>query len=641
MTLPNTEQLRTALDSLSNCDSAAGPVLKMVGVVFAVQAAQAQAQKELTRFVKDIERTRQTFNDEDFKKKFSEEIDNLNAFDEAFKKAMETDMSSLASSPFNSSMMSPDSFSIQNNGGFGMLPGGGLAESSDISKFSPLGLSGESAGGTCAAKGVGSMKSVQFPELKNTSDQFRKASSSLAGLGMTLANDPTRALDMAITVAISLAKSFVARETILSDVRSSIGTIENLLLKLKDDDYNLRFDEVIADSKTHVDASLILLGSIIDDLAASGTFKQSEKEELKDELQEAADQLEIPTGFPRSSGFLIFMAVQGVLITMDQQLRLLTELDSKILIALPNLSVFSSSLESNFSLSNHYGGMFSVIQCGLDGISRQMSKAQKSSDVVSMISLIPKWRIMILMHRRMVDVAAQDPIPPIVASMSSPYGARLTDLESVAEDTLVLINQDSLQDVIDKVRSFMAIAQVRLKSNIGTAGVEAKAAIAKNAITQTLNNQTSIQSTLSKFVGDSPEEKARAEALFSVIEAVPYLYAAADALLNGDWSQFFSVDALESSAQNLLGKYLAAAATCCDQNNSAGAEAIRREATLQVQESRLEAVSRNYVYDVSSRMQGLGITEILLLKSRLKRIQALLQLPCFGGTYPSRDVFAP
>jgi len=640
MTLPNTEQLRTSLESITNCDSLAGPVLQMVGVVFAVQAAQAQAQKEITRFVKDIERTRQKFNDDDFREKFSDEIQNLNAFDEAFKKAMETDLSSLVSDPFNSSMLSPDTFSIQNIGGYGMFPASGL-EGNNISKFTPLGMTENSPSGNCSTKGVGSLGSVQFPELSRTSSQFRKASASLAGIGMSLANDPTRALDLATTVSSSLVKSFLVRQTILEDVRTSIGTIESLLLKLKDDDYELGFDEVIADAKSHVDQSLILLESIIDDLTASGAFKQSEKEELKDELQRAADELEVPTNFPRSSGFLIFMSVQGILITMDQQLRLLKALDTKILVALPNLSTYSTSLTDNFSLSNHYGGMFSVIQCGLDDISRQMTRAQRSGDVISMITLIPKWRIMILMHRRMVDVAAQDPTPPIAAELNTDYGGALAEVEQAASDALDVINQDSLDAVIEKVRSFMSLVQIRLKSDIGNEAIESRAQIARNAITQAISEQSSIQDALDQFIGDSPEQQARAEAFMAVIESVPYLYATTDALVAGDWEQFFSSDSLDSSAQNLLGKYLEAAARCVEDNNAPAAAAVRREAVRQVQESRLESVSRDYVYDVASRMQSSGITEILLLKSRLKRIQTLLQLPVFGGSFPARDVFAP
>jgi len=187
----------------------------------------------------------------------------------------------------------------------------------------------------------------------------------------------------------------------------------------------------------------------------------------------------------------------------------------------------------------------------------------------------------------------------------------------------------------------MSTAQTRLKVKIPDATVESRAQIARTALTEAISAQSSIQDVLSQFIGDSPEEQARAEALYSVIEAAPYLYAAANAIATGSWQQLFSMDSLESSAKALLGKYLAAASECCDAGNPIGADAIRQEAVRQVQESRLEETSRKYVYDVASRMQGLGITEITLMKSRLKRIQALLQLPCFGGSIPSRDVFVP
>lgn len=641
MTLPNTEQLRTALESLGGCDSIAGPVLQMVGVVFAAQAAQAQAQKEITRFVKDIERTRQTFNDEDFREKFSEEIDNLNIFDEAFKTAMEGDLSSLMSNPFGASQITPDSFRLQNIGGFGMFSSGDLSTNT-INKFNPLSLMGERPGGECNAQGVGSLGGVQFPGLSSTTERFRKASSSLAGIGMTFANDPTRALDMATISAGELSKNFVFRATLLEDLNQSVDILENLLIQLGDREYDLRFDEVIADAKAHIDQAIFLVEGIIDDLSASGSFQQSEKEELKDELQEAADALTIPDGFPEANGFFIFMYVQSILVVMDQQLRLLKELDSQILITLPNLSSFTTNLTANFSLSNHYGGMFSVIRCGLKDISDQMSRAQRSGDIIAMVSLIPRWRILVLMYRQMVDVAAQDPLPPIENSIqTSDFGARIGDVEQQAAEALDVINQEAMDDVIAKVRSFMSIAETKLKANIAFSAVEARGAIARDALEQAISEQTSIQGVLDQFIGDSPEEKERAEALYTVIEATPYLYGVGNALATGDWGQFFSADALESSSQALLGKYLAAAGECAAESNDVAAEAIRREADRQIQESRLEDVSRNYVYDVSSRMQSLGITEIILMKSRLKRIQALLRLPVFGGSFPARDVFAP
>lgn len=640
MALPNTDQLRTDLATIADCDSLAGPVLQLVGVVFAVQAAQAQAQKEITRFVKDIERTRQKFNDEDFREKFSDEIENLNIFDKAFKDSFSTDLSSLVSQPFNQSMLSPDSFSTQNFGGFGMFPATGL-EDNNLGKFSPMSLTGGGPGGSCNTQGVGSLGSVQFESLDQTTSQFRKASSSLAGIGMSLANDPTRAMEFATISAGKLAASFVTRRTLLEDIQTSVDTLENLLLQLGDDDYNLKFDEVIADAKKHVDASLDLLDSIIDDLAASGVFKNSEKNELKDELQQAADELKLPTGFPKASGYRAFLYIQAILIAVDQQLRILKSLDSRILVTLPNLASFSANLVSNFKLSNHFGGMFSVIRCGLNDVSKQMSMAQQSNNMLVMMSLIPKWRITILTYRQMVEVAAQDPTPPLTASMNSVYGSELTTLEQAAADATTYVNETNSDDVITKVRNFMTTAQTRLVGNIGDAVVEQRAQIARNALTQATSAQTSIENALAVFGGNTEEQKARADAFYRVMEAAPYLYAVSDAIATASWDQFFSADALESSAKAMLGKFLAAAAQCIEDKNDVAAEAIRKEATRQVQENRLEDMSRKYVYDVSSRLQGLGITEILLLKSRLKRIQSLLQLPAFGGAFPSRDVFAP
>lgn len=640
MTLPNTSQLRTGLESLADCDSLAGPVLQMIGVVFAIQSAQAQAQKEITRFVKDIERTRQKFNDDDFRKKFSDEIQNLNLFDEAFKKAMQSDMSSLASSPYNSSMVSPDSFYLQNTGSFGMFPESGLG-ANDISKFSPMALTGSSPGGDCNSAGAGSLGEVKFSALDQTSSRFRRASASLAGIGMSLANDASRALDFATITSARLVENFTTRETILEDLEQSVSTLEDLLLSLEEDDYGLRFDDVISDAKKHVDRSIELTNSIIDDLAAGGAFQKSEKEELKDELQNAADELTVPSGFPRARGFQVFLFAQSIMVVMDQQLRLLKNLDSSIMLALPNLSSFSSSLQTNFKTANHYGGLFSVIRCGLRDISGQMDKARRRSDLGTVFSLIPRWRILLLTYKQMVDVSAQDPTTSINSAVASDFGQRLSAVEVKAQQALELVNQESMEDLIIKVRGFMSLAQTKLKSNISNTAVEAKAQIARNALTQAISDQTSIQDVLSQFIGDSPSEKARADAFFSVIEAAPYLYAITDAVLNGDWNQFFSADSLESSAKSLLGKYLAAASACCSNSNDVAAEAIREEASQQVQESRLEDISRKYVQDVSSRLQGSGITEILLLKSRMKRIQALLQLPCFGGAYQPRDVFAP
>lgn len=640
MTLPNTAQLRTGLESLADCDSLAGPVLQMIGVVFAIQSAQAQSQKEVTRFVKDIERTRQKFNDDDFRKKFSDEIQNLNLFDEAFKKAMQSDTSSLASSPFNSSMVSPDSFYIQNTGGFGMFPESGIGVN-DISKFSPMALTGESPGGECDSAGTGSLGDVKFSALDQTSSRFRRASASLAGIGMSLANDASRALDFATITGARLLENFTTRNTILEDLEQSISTLEDLLLSLEEDDYGLKFDDVISDAKKHVDLSIELTNSIIDDLSSSGSFQQSEKEELKDELQSAADELTVPSGFPLARGFQVFLFAQSIMVVMDQQLRLLKNIDSSIMLALPNLSSFSASLQTNFKTANHYGGLFSVVRCGLRDISGQMDKARRRSDLGTIFSLIPRWRILLLTYRQMVDVSAKDPTPVLNTAFASDFGQRLSAVEIKAQETLELVNQESMDELIIQVRGFMALAQTKLKSNISNTSVEARAQIARNALTQAISAQTPIQDVLSQFIGNSPAEKARADAFFTVIEAAPYLYAVSDAILNGDWRQFFSADALESSAKALLGKYLAAAAECCGASNDVAAEAIREEASQQVQETRLEDISRKYVQDVSSRMQSSGITEILLLKSRIKRIQALLQLPCFGGAYPARDVFAP
>jgi len=642
VSLPSTTALREALNAVvdpsTDCDGIVGPALRVVGILFSMEASSSRSQNELAEFIDDTKSSIENLSEnQDLREQLFGEFEKLNALDEAY--SNQSIQSILGSSdPYSQAGVSPDSLLVnQQTGGFGLFDQSSLINN----QFSDFTLTGSQidapSGGTdCSDLLAGSFGSPTAAELPTTTRSFRRAASSLAGIGMSITQNPGRLLSSSITAMSTLLTTLGQRRATLENCKTQISNIRDLLEQLDSNDYVVRVNQVITGAKVYVTQAIEAIEQIVDELTASGDVNEDRKDELKEFLLEARRELDTPP-VPAANNFFVYQAVSALLVVLNQLVEYLKNQNNAAVPVITNLTEFRASLESNITVSNHFGSMFSILRCRLQKLSAQMTRViQKSNPVIAHLKM-QEWRILLEVYRKMVDLAAKDPAPQLVGEFTSSFGESLGEFEDSLSSLAPDFSEEEIDQSPSKIRAFMDAAQTKLKTDLDQSVIDALAGDAIEQIDKDLENSTIIENLMDEFIDSNPSQQKAAEALSVVLASSVELFPLSDALSQGDWKQFFTADPQDLAIEAVTARLLEAAANCrCGSQTDAAAQSVarrlRREADRRIQQDRLNQLDERYVSSTSSEVTRSAILEIRVLKQRLRSLRALFQSPCFGVT---------